>query len=581
MPGSPRRGLRRMRCVSQTLAFALAMKFVLTSSGLHAQTQPGSELPDPFAMTLEAKRFDLPDPFAMTLEAKRFDLPDPFAMTLEAKRFDLPDPFAMTLEAKRLELPDPFAMTLEAKRLELPDPFAMTLEAKRLELPDPFAMTLEAKRFELPDPFAMTLEAKRFELPDPFAMTLEAKRFELPDPFAMTLEAKRLELPEPFTMTLEAMRGSCDVPQQSLDAVRSLTNEGQLGAAEAALAKIDAGGCPEAIAAVAAAEAGIATAVDALGQEAEAAGCDVTAFSAIAGKLDAANHPKLGEAKTRVAHLSTAVGAAEDAYSKATTAFIAGDFAASLAGLRDAQSTLGDADAECPDLSQRITSAISITETTRSNVEKVDAAIAACNAEKMAHYSDLIRALPRPHPLLAARLETLDGVVSRLAQADAAVERAQTAYAEGQLAGAHAALGEADAALEALNSSPDCPEPASRIADVRDEIATLENLLGQADAALKACEADAIDEWLGRLAGYSTHVLVREKIAALEKAKEGCGGGWPQSWRGQVKLTDIVADGERMSLATATARYLKPKPQAPSSAAAISSPRRATLRRQA
>jgi hypothetical protein len=44
-------------------------------------------------------------------------------------------------------------------------------------------------------------------------------------------------------------------------------------------------------------------------------------------------------------------------------------------------------------------------------------------------------------------------------------------------------------------------------------------------------------------------------------------GVWGQPWRGEIKLTLIVADGETMNLAAALARYLKPKPAKPAESA--------------
>ena len=468
---------------------------------------------------------------------------------------------------------------------ELPEPFTLTLEAKRLKLPDPFEITLEAKRLKLPDPFEITLEAKRLKLPDPFEITLEAKRLKLPDTFEITLEAKRLKLPDPFEITLEASRASCHAPQKSLDTVSSLIDKGQLGAADTALAQIDTAACPNVAKGAAEQKARIASQIAQLDGEVRTAGqrCVAGDLAVLAAKLREADHPELSEARAKVDQLSQSVVEAQEAYKQAATQFIAGDFIQSLSDLQRARTTLAGAGVGCPDLAKRIASAVSIAETTRDNLAKVDAAIASCDAQKMASYSQRIKALARPHPLLAAKVAELDGIAARITRASAAFEKANGQFAQGKLKEARAGLDELEAELLALKDNQACPDLRKKIASGMKKIAVLEGVLGKADAAIRDCAMDDIRDLHARFSKNPTHLLIREKTGALEQAQVECAGnaveavvtpqpeaaptgpateGWEQPWRGQITLTHIVADGEEMSVATALSRYVPRKPRA-------------------
>jgi hypothetical protein len=90
----------------------------------------------------------------------------------------LPEPFALTLKARRPALPEPFALRLRASRPVLPEPFTLTLRASRPALPEPFALTLKAHRPAAPpEPFTLTLRVHRPAAPpEPFMLTLRAHR---------------------------------------------------------------------------------------------------------------------------------------------------------------------------------------------------------------------------------------------------------------------------------------------------------------------------------------------------------------------------------------------------------------------
>ncbi len=138
--------------------------------------------------------------------AAQSSLPEPFDLTLKARRPSLPEPFALTLRARRPSLPEPIELTLKARRPGLPEPIELTLRARQPSLPEPIELTLRARRPSLPEPIELTLKARRPGLPEPFELTLKASRPILPEPFTLTLKARRSILPEPFTLTLKARR---------------------------------------------------------------------------------------------------------------------------------------------------------------------------------------------------------------------------------------------------------------------------------------------------------------------------------------------------------------------------------------
>ena len=203
----------------------------------------------------------------------------------------------------------------------------------------------------------------------------------------------------------------CEAPHADLAKADALLETGDLGAAENAFGAISAAGCDDVAEAVADRQQSITAKIDQLADAADkaATSCDGKALRTAASGIAEANHPRLASANSAVQRVVSGVTGAEAAFANANAAFRSGDMVGARSNLQVAAAhydQLGS-DAGCAGKIQKVEVATSKVERVAGAVARVDAAIHACDLDKMARFGEQLAKLKDPPPALKQRIGTL------------------------------------------------------------------------------------------------------------------------------------------------------------------------------
>jgi len=212
------------------------------------------------------------------------------------------------------------------------------------------------------------------------------------------------------------------------------------------------------------------------------------------------------------------------ALNKAEGQYAAGEFTDTIATLKGAKATVARLNGTPPCIADttRLDTGIAKAQKLDDAFGKIDAAIASCNAGKMASYSKQMSRLSDPHPLMAAKIADLNRVRQAVARPNAAYAKAQALYARGDIGQAKTKLREAKTALAALKGKPACGALDRKLDTGIARIDRLNTALGRAEAAIQACDIHQMEAWRLKFLEGPSHPLMRKKIQVLEQAKKRC-----------------------------------------------------------
>jgi len=214
----------------------------------------------------------------------------------------------------------------------------------------------------------------------------------------------------------------------------------------------------------------------------------------------------------------------DGAFNTAQGQYAAGDFKGSIKTLEGAKATVARLNGTPPCIADtsRLDKGIAKAAKMDDAFGKIDAAIGACDAAKMASYSKQMSKLSNPHPLMAGKIAKLDRVQQAVAKPSAAYAQAQSLYAGGNLGPAKTKLIEAKTAVAALNGNPACTDLVNKINRGINRIDRLISAFGAADAAIKSCNISRMEAWRLKFVNNPSHPLIRQKIQEIEQKRGSC-----------------------------------------------------------
>ena len=177
----------------------------------------------------------------------------------------------------------------------------------------------------------------------------------------------------------------------------------------------------------------------------------------------------------------------------------------------------------CPEVRERVAKAVDKIDKLTNGLDKITAVIDSCDARAIANYRGQLAAMSNLPPVLQEKLAELDRIAPQVAGANTAFDEATAAYDAGDLAQAGEKLQSAEDQVKALNGKPPCSGLVDRIASGRSKINRVDNILDQADAAIKTCDVGTIDALQSKLGAVSGMKSFRYKATELEQAKGKCG----------------------------------------------------------
>jgi len=218
----------------------------------------------------------------------------------------------------------------------------------------------------------------------------------------------------------------CEGPLADLAAADERIAAGDFGAAETAIANIDASECPEVAEAIPSRETNMAARVDEIvtkvGKAADS--CDAATMDGASAEAAGIIHPRIDEALLALSTAQSKVVAAEDAYRWGSAAFEGGDWATARSSLEAAKASWEAVGLACGPQTQRVDVGISKIDRVAGAEAQVAAAVADCDLDLMALHRQQLLALESPHPRLAALAQRLASDIETCKANDPAVRQA-------------------------------------------------------------------------------------------------------------------------------------------------------------
>ncbi|MEX3011909.1 hypothetical protein [Hoeflea sp. TYP-13] len=208
----------------------------------------------------------------------------------------------------------------------------------------------------------------------------------------------------------------CAAPKEALTAADALLDAGDLGAAETAYGAIEAGECAEIAETVAARNTAIAEQVDKIAQNADKAAksCDASVINAALQNAAGVKHPTLDPLQRNLTGIKSLVERADTSFRQAKEAVKAGRLGSALSDLHRAKSAyddLGDK-AGCEGQRQRVAVGISKVQRVIGALDKIDAAMAACDYERLNKFKAQIASLKKPTRALIDKGAAIPAIIS-------------------------------------------------------------------------------------------------------------------------------------------------------------------------